>query len=497
MIGPLALLTALVVGVLGGDVLGPGPARLLLGAAIVALVFAGERARRELRRAALVGAVIGVALLGASVEQRALNGLVRSPLTRAVARGDSAELVVTLTDDPAGPLYRTEVLATVERIDGRAGGDRTVLVSASGDEQSALRVLETGDRLRLRGRLVPLRGFSTRFRWRHAVGRVEVEKVTAVGAPVPPQLVIANGARHAVLRGADVLPATPRALLAGFVLGDTRAIPSDLVSAFRDAGLSHLLAVSGANVAFALAIVEPFLRRLRLGARFAGGIAVLVVFGTMTRWEPSVLRASVMAGLVMGARLLGRPADSRRVLVLAMLALLVLDPFLLHSVGFLLSCGACAGIVIGSARISARLRGPAWWRDALGVTASAQIGVAPVVLMVFGTMPLVALPANLLAAPFVGPLTIWGIVASVVGGVLGPAVGLWLQLPTLAMLRGVEWIARLAARVPIAVGPAEAVALTAVGVAVVGRHRVRSYLTGRVGGHGRRLRGEGKRPRPA
>ena len=72
------------------------------------------------------------------------------------------------------------------------------------------------------------------------------------------------------------------------------------------------------------------------------------------------------------------------------------------------------------------------------MTTAAQLGVAPVLLATFGTVPLVALPANLLAAPFVGPLTIWGLVVSAVGGVLGPGVARWLQLPTLAMLRSVE-----------------------------------------------------------
>ena len=89
------------------------------------------------------------------------------------------------------------------------------------------------------------------------------------------------------------------------MLGDTRAIPGELVDDFRASGLSHLLAVSGANVAFALAVAEPVLRRRSLATRFAGGLAVLAVFGTMTRWEPSVLRACVMAGLVMLARWLG------------------------------------------------------------------------------------------------------------------------------------------------------------------------------------------------
>ena len=262
---------------------------------------------------------------------------------------------------------------------------------------------------------------------------------------------VANAGRRAVLRGSAVLPSTPRALLSGFLLGDTRAIPDDLVAAFRDAGLSHLLAVSGANVAFAIAVVEPALRRLRRGPRLAAGIGVLVLFGTMTRWEPSVLRASVMAGLVMLARVMGRPADARRVLVLAMFGLLVADPFLVHSIGFLLSCGACAGIVVGSQPIAARLPGPAWLREALGVTTAAQIGVAPLLVATFGTLPLIALPANLLAAPFVGPLTVWGLVASLVGGVLGPGPAWWLELPTLSMLRSVEFVARTAATVPLAI----------------------------------------------
>ncbi|MGZ4676698.1 MAG: ComEC/Rec2 family competence protein [Acidimicrobiia bacterium] len=491
----VAVLAALALGILAGDRLGADPAGLWLAGAVG---FGGTAwLLRSRARFAVVGLVCTAVLTGVTVERRALDGLARSPLTAAIDGRADADLVVTLTDDPSGMRFESDALAAVETIDGRDAGGRTVLVTATGDEQSGLRVVEAGDRLRLRGALGPLAGFATRLRWRHAVGVVRVRRLVAVAPASDPAFVVANHARHAVLRGADVLPPTPRALLAGFVLGDTRAIPPDLVTAFRDAGLSHLLAVSGANVAFALAIVEPLLRRARLRTRFLGGIAVLVLFGTMTRWEPSVLRAAVMAALVMLARLLGRPADGPRVLVLAMTALLIVDPFLLHSVGFLLSCGACAGIVLGAAPIAQRLPGPRALRDALGVTTAAQIGVAPVLLTTFGSLPLVALPANLLAAPFVGPLTVWGLVASAVGGMLGPAVGLWLQLPTLAMLRAVELIARTAARSPLALDPAGAGALAGVVVTAAWAHRVRSHHTGRVGRRGRRLRGEGQRPHPA
>ena len=374
-----------------------------------------------------------------------------------------------------------------------------MLLRAQGDEQSALRVLAAGDRLALRGRLGPLSGFDARLRWRHAVGEVAIERVDAVAGPDRPWFQVANAGRDLVLRGAGTLPSTPRALLAGFVLGDTRAIPGDLVDDFRAAGLSHLLAVSGANVAFALAIAEPVLRRRRLGTRLVGGLVVLAVFGTMTRWEPSVLRAAAMAALVMFARWLGRPADAGRVLTYAMVGLLVADPFLLHSVGFLLSCGACAGIAVGAAPITRGLRGPTWFREALGVTAAAQIGVAPVLLTTFGSVPLVALPANLLAAPFVGPLTIWGLVVSAVGGVVGPGWARWLQLPTLAMLRAVELVARTAARFPLALDPPAAIAVGAVATVAVLAFlalRARSQGTGRLARRGRRVPREGWRSDP-
>ena len=115
-------------------------------------------------------------LLGAAVEQRAEHGRVRSPLVAVARRDETVELVATLREDPSGPQYATEALAAIATVNGRDAGGRTVLLRATGDEQSALRVLEAGDRVRTHGRVVPLSGFSTRLRWRHAVGEVEVER---------------------------------------------------------------------------------------------------------------------------------------------------------------------------------------------------------------------------------------------------------------------------------------------------------------------------------
>jgi competence protein ComEC len=335
--------------------------------------------------------------------------------------------------------------------------------------------------VQVHGSLGPLTGFDERYRWRHAVGELRLAEITAFEPPSSPVMRVANRARTAVLDGTRMLPATERALLAGFLLGDTRALPAALVDDFRDAGLSHLLAVSGANVAFVLALAGPLLGRLRLGARLGGGMAVLVLFGTMTRWEPSVLRASAMAALAMFATLLGRPASGRRLLALAVAGLLLADPFLLHSIGFLLSTGAAAGIVLLAAPFAARIPGPRPVAEALGVTAAAQLGVLPVLVPVFGTVPLVALPANLLAAPVVGPLTVWGFVAGVAGGVLGPGVAHWLQLPTYALLRFVETVASTAAKEPLAVDGRGLSGLLALGCLAAALLRRTKSRPGRLG----------------
>src|SRR5687768_12616444 len=214
--------------------------------------------------------------------------------------------------------------------------------------------------------------------------------------------------------------------------------------------------------------MKPLLRRLSRHLRLLTTLGVLGLFGAMTRWEPSVLRACVMAAVAVTALHIGRPAHTTRVLALAVAALLVLDPFLLHSVGFQLSCAASLGIALMAAPIARRLRGPMWLRDTIATSAAAQLGVAPVLLPVFGAMPLVALPANLLAVPVAGPLTTWGLAAGALGGLLrplAPSVTALLQLPTRLMADAMLGIADAAARVPLSLDPRGAL-LLALGIAV-------------------------------
>jgi competence protein ComEC len=282
----------------------------------------------------------------------------------------------------------------------------------------------------------------------------------------------ANRVRRLLDGSVDHLDRTAQSLYGGMVLGDARHQPPEVVDDFRGSGLSHVLVVSGSNVAFILVLAGPALRRLGWRGRWTLTLAVVVSFAVVTRFEPSVLRAAAMAIVAVSGQALGRPSPSVRNLALAVTALLLIDPLLVRSVGFQLSVAASAAIAWWSGPLAARLPGPQPLRDALGVTAAAQLGVAPVLIPRFGGLPVAALPANLLAAPVAGLVTTWGLPAGLLSAAiesvtevdLAPA----LHLPTQAALRWVADVARVAAALPLGeLGPAHA-AVAAAGLLLLG-----------------------------
>lgn len=480
--GAFAAPVVLIAGIFAGEALGPSPAQAWIASAAIGAV-AAILTRSPSWRIGLV--LVALALMGCALERRALDGLARWPLAGATEARVDVVARGSLVGDPDGSRWSTRVLLRVDDVRvvdarGRAGGaipvHRTLLVVGEDEAAGRLGVLAAGDRVELAGYLRPLDGYDTRLRWRHVTATLVATSLLDASDPAAPLARLANAARGVVLRGTDALPPVERALVAGFLLGETRDLPDSVVADFRAAGMSHLLAVSGANVAFVLVLAGPLLRRLGRLPRLAVALVLLLVFGAMTRWEPSVLRACVMAAIAVLALHVGRPVDTVRLLGLAVTGLLLVDPFLVHSVGFLLSVGASLGIALLAGPIAARLRGPRWLRDSVATTAAAQVGVAPVLLPVFGAIPLVAVPANLLAVPLAGPLTIWGLAAGVAAGVLhhpAPAVAALLQWPTRVLADAVLGVADAAARVPIAVGPGTVgLGLVVLAVVIAARRRM-------------------------
>jgi competence protein ComEC len=201
-------------------------------------------------------------------------------------------------------------------------------------------------------------------------------------------------------------------LLAGLVTGDTRGLSTARADQLTDAGLSHLVAVSGSNVALVLAGVLGLARAAGVGIRRRRwiGLAAVCWFALLARAEPSILRASVMAALVLLAGVLGRGLHPPYTLAIAVLLVLLADPALAGQLGFELSVLATAGVLVLAPPLARHLPGPRPLRLLVAASLGAQLGVAPLLLRVEGAVPLAAISANLVAVPA-------ATIASVIGGV--------------------------------------------------------------------------------
>lgn len=395
---------------------------------LAVLVVAATRARPVVTM--FVAAFLAANLLGA----RATDGL--SP---RLVPGDRITGVATLVGDP------DDTIGGV-RVDLRVAGRRW-RATASDSAAAVLRNASAGERYVVDGRYGPLDPQTAdRLRSRHIAGRLRLEGDRAVvfadaGSPLAR---IANATRTVLARGVAHLPPDRQALFTGVVLGDDRRQDVAEVEDFRAGGLSHLLAVSGQNVAFLFALAAPLFRRLRPLARLTAALGVLLVFGTITRWEPSVTRAAGMAAVALVATHAGRPIASVRTLALAASALVLVDPLLVHSIGFVLSTAACAGLVVLGPRLAERIP------LAVAATLAAQTAVLPLLLGWFGPVPLASIPANVVAGPVAGPLMMWGIAAGIPAGLIGGPAARILHLPTQALLAWLSGVARASAGLPIA-----------------------------------------------
>jgi competence protein ComEC len=228
----------------------------------------------------------------------------------------------------------------------------------------------------------------------------------------------ANNIRQSLQDSANVLSRDEGALFMGLIIGDDRQQPATMISAFRNSGLSHLTAVSGQNVAFLLTVMSPLLMRARSSWRFGLTLFVLLWFTVVTRGEPSVLRAAMMAGFVALGALLGRDTPARRMLGLAIIVLILCDPLLAWSVGFWMSSSATLGLLLVTPQLAKIIPGPSWFSKALSTTMGAQLGVMPITAIIFHSAPVIALATNLLAVPVAGVVMLVGIPLGMLAGIL-------------------------------------------------------------------------------
>ncbi len=325
--------------------------------------------------------------------------------------------------------------------------------------------LVAGEPIRLSGRLAPISDDAW-SKSRHLVGVVTVTELGSTGDPawyrVPGEWL-----RAGVLGSTASFDPSDAALYHGLVIGDDRFQSEGQQAQFRAAGLSHLLAVSGQNVAFLLAVFLPVRSRLAPTPSFIATVVLLLVFAMATRLEPSVLRATMTAGISVVASLRSTRSAGVRSLCLAVVALLCIDPFLAGSVGFRLSVAASLGILLLAPVVSRRLSMPNWIAEPLSITAAAQIGVSPILLLEFGPISTVTLPANLLAGWAAGAVMTLGLSFGLVAAVVPSQVAWLLQSPSRSLVWWIGEVAEHAARSPLPWIDQRSLLLVATGVVAI------------------------------
>lgn len=364
----------------------------------------------------LLGIVCGSAATGARLVARDADPLVTLVRDQATVEAD-----LVVRDDPRRigsdsgrpPLYAVSAdLGIVRPADGPTRASRVsarILVLAT---DPAWQPLLPGQRLTTSGRLMPARG-----------GDLRAGVLSARGAPVlhgtSSWAQRAAGRLRAGLQRACVpLPDEPGGLLPGLVVGDVSRLDPAVVDDFRTTGMTHLVAVSGSNVAIVIGAVLLVARWARAGPWLAAGACGLALAGfvILARPSPSVVRAAAMGAVGLLALATGRPRAALPALATAVTVLVVGDPELAGDAGFALSVLATGGLLLLAPRWrdALRRRGvPAGVAEAITIPAAAQLACAPVVAGLSGGVSLVAVPANLLAVPAIAPATLLGVAAAI------------------------------------------------------------------------------------
>jgi competence protein ComEC len=232
-----------------------------------------------------------------------------------------------------------------------------------------------------------------------------------------------------------VLPEPAGGLAAAILIGLRDRVDRDLAAAFTTAGVSHVVAISGWNIAIVAATVAALLRkRLSRRRRALATIGAIVAYTLFAGASPSVVRAALMAGVALAAVESGRGARAMVGLGWAATIMIVAEPATVGDAGFQLSAAATAGLVAWADPLTEWLgrratRLPAVLRESLGISLAAQAATLPIALLDFGRLAVIAPAANLVVVPLVPPVMAAGTVAFGAGWLVAIGAPAWVTGP--------------------------------------------------------------------
>ncbi len=460
----------LALGAVSGAVLGDaGGGPVSVAAALAGLLLAGSIAGLRLGRSRAGSAGAGAVRAGLFLAIGALMMFGRTALMT-----NQATVALQARPDPTGLAGAGGHTATVDSVGSPKAAEQIALIelddpgAASGSPVEALLPrypeIGPGDRIAVSGgvRAPGDDDFGGYLRRIGAAGSLRSPILVRLSGPAG-VVGLLDGIREGSAAAlARALPEPQAGLASGILVGLRERVDRELAAAFTTAGVSHIVAISGWNIAIVAALVGALLGRAGARTRTIVTLSAIVAYALVAGASPSVNRAAVMAGIGLTARANGRSGPALGALGWAIAALLLIDPGTVADPGFELSGLATAGLIAWSAPLAGRLGRvrfegtgpPAWLAESLAISIAAEAATLPVVLATFGRLALVAPLANLVIVPLVPVAMAAGAVALAAGWLGG--IGLpqlvvtVLGLPAWAALGAMIWLVRFAAQLPFA-----------------------------------------------
>ncbi len=413
---------------------------LAIGAVLTALAAEAVGLRPVAGMLTLGGAVV-VALLGASASRRRPRLL--GPATAMLLAGAALAVRVALLPEApidAVPLptdrgpWPGVVVTTGSPRDGQQSATIRITVAGSSlivaGTLPRYPVVVPGQHVLLAGAVQarPDSPYGTYLERIGVAGTLRASSLELAPGPLAPVLALETARRAAADLLARVLPEPEAGLAAGILIGLRDRVDREVAADFTTAGVSHVVAISGWNIAIVAAAVAALGGSLGRRRRSILTMLAIVVYVVFAGGSPSVVRAAAMAGVVLLARETGRAGRAAAALGWAVTILLLADPGLVGDAGFQLSSAATAGLIGWASPVGDRIgrlaggRVPRWLAESLGVSFAAQAATLPIVLATFGRLALVAPAANLFIVPVVPIAMAAGLVAF--GGALLSPPGL-------------------------------------------------------------------------
>jgi competence protein ComEC len=458
---------------------------LAIGAVVAALSLGlhGDRIPIAAAASAVVASALAVAFA------RSIRGPVLALTVGAVAIVLRATLIPSTPAPSGAPSGSGPWAMVVETVSSPRAGDqvatlRTVEGGAAGFRLAATLPryppVEPGDIVDVDGRprARPDSPYGDYLARLGAWGTLDARALAVRDRPVDPGRVLEHARRDAGDALTRVLPEPEAGLAAGILIGLRDRVDREVAGAFTTAGVSHIVAISGWNIAIVAAAIGAVSGRIGRRRRAIITSLAIVAYIVFAGASPSVLRAGAMAGVVLVARETGRASRAAAALGWAIVLLLLADPGLVADAGFQLSSLATAGLIAWATPLSERLgslaggRVPRWLAESLGVSLAAQAATLPVVLAAFGRLSVIAPAVNLAVVPLVAPAMAAGVVA-LFGGILvvfgAPGtIGSMLAAPAWVALRLIIGIVDAGAALPFASVTVEPAVGVAAGLASAG-----------------------------